>query len=346
MAKKAKTFEDCLDTYKEFIVNRGEERPFDPISTGYTSIDVSTGIGGLPRYRWSNIWGQKSSGKTTLALFIAKQVIDSGGSVLYIDVETGLDFLRIKEVVGEFEDGKFILIMPETSEQAFEIAEAGIESNGFDLIIFDSIGALAPSKEKEDEFTDANVALVSRQLGKFLRRNSNALKFSDKTAFLFINQIRANIGVRYGDTITQPGGFQIEHFLSLEIRLYSPKKVKKGTEISGTTTKFVISKNKCAIPFRTFELLIDFERGVDYCRDAIEFGLMLGVVDRKGSTYAFEDTSLGRGMDNSVEFLMENKEVLDKIKETCYNVVINKQVAIEDIEEETKGEIDETDIGS
>jgi recombination protein RecA len=330
MAKKQKTFEDYLETYQDFIVNREEEKSFDPIETNYISFDVSTGIGGIPRYRWSNIWGPKSSGKTTFALFIVRQIIKSGGKAMYIDIEAGLDFRRIKNIIGDFEDDQFILIVPETSEQAFEIAESGIESNEFDLIIFDSVGALAPSKEKEDDFKDANVALVSRQLGKFLRRNSNALKFSKKTAFLFINQIRANIGVYYGDTITQPGGYQLEHFVSLEIRLFSPKKVKKGSDIIGTSTKFIISKNKCSIPFRTFELLIDLERGVDNHKDAIAFGLMIGAVERRGPAYFFGEIALGKGMDKAVKFLIDNEDVLDNIREMCYNLVMNKDIDKED----------------
>ena len=322
MAKIKKTdFDSSIDELRKFVATSEKEREFDPVSTGSLSLDISTGIGGIPRYRWSNIWGQKSSGKTTLALTIAKGVIVDGGEVLYIDIESALDFAYIRSIVGEITDENFILFQPETSEQAFHIAEKGIESGKFDLIIFDSIGALAPSKEKEDDFEDANIALVSRQLGKFLRRNASELKRSDKTAFLFINQIRADIGNRFVD-VKQPGGYQLEHFLSLEIRLYSARKIKKGDDIIGTSTKFTITKNKCAIPYRSSELYITFGIGVDTYKDTVLFAELLGVLKKRGSFYYFGDENIGQGVDNTIQFLKEDKETLDSVRKMCYNMVI------------------------
>lgn len=324
MAKKKtdKDFESLIEQYKEFITTAESEREFNPIPTGSLSLDISTGIGGIPRYRWTNIWGPKSSGKTTLAVTIAKTVVTNGGRVLYIDIEAGLDFDYINFITGGVDDN-FILIQPETSEQAFEIAEAGIEDGSFDLIVFDSVGALAPKKEKEDEFQDMNVALVSRQLGKFLRRNSSALRHSEKTAFLFINQVRADIG-SYFSGLVQPGGHQLEHFISMEIRLSPPRKTKKGDNVVGTVTKFSISKNKCAVPHRSAELFITFGIGIDEVRDVVSFAELIGVLKKNGSFYYFEDTQIGQGIDNAVGYLTEHKETLDKVKKMCYNMVIGE----------------------
>jgi recombination protein RecA len=321
LAKKTKqSLDNLISDWKEFVAKAEDERELNPISTGSLSMDVSTGIGGIPRYRWSNIWGPKSAGKTTLALTIAKGVIENGGKVLYIDIESGLDFGYIATIVGELNDS-FILIQPETSEQAFKIAESAIESNELDLIIFDSIGALAPKKEKEDNFEDANVALVSRELGKFLRRNSSRLRWSEKTAFLFTNQVRDNIG-SYISGYVQPGGHQLEHFVSLEIRLYSAKKIKKNDAIIGTATKFTISKNKCAIPYRSSELYITFGKGVDVLKDVVMFSELLGILKKRGSFYYLDDTNIGQGVDNAIGYLEENPETLDKIRKMCYNIVI------------------------
>lgn len=333
MAKsKKKDFYSLIDEYKEFVARIDEERDFNPISTGCLSIDISTGIGGFPRYRWSNIWGTKSSGKTTLALNTAKQVLKlDDGKVLYVDVEGGLDFDYVIFNIGiellKFdEEGNclnFILIQPDTAEQSFEIAEAGIESDDFDLIIFDSVGALAPLLEKENKFKDYTIGLNSRLLGKFLRRNSNALKHSKKTAFVFINQIRADIKSYFND-VTQPGGYQLEHVISMEIRLFSARKLKVKDEIIGTSTKFVISKNKCAIPFRSFDLYITFGTGIDELKDVVLFSEFLGILKKRGSYYYLGDENVGQGLTNTMLFLESHQETLDTIKELCYNAVISQ----------------------
>jgi recombination protein RecA len=324
MAKKKKvTFESLLDEYKKYVVNKEDERPLVPMPTGSLAIDISTGIGGIPKYRWSVIWGPESSGKTTLALNTAKHVIRNDGKVLYIDMEAGLDFHYIDLIVGEDLSANLTLVQPETAEQAFEIAEAGIESNEFELIIFDSIGALAPRKEKEDKFDDANIALVARGLGKFLRRNSSILKRSD-SAFLFLNQIRADIGTFYSD-VNQPGGHQLLHFSSLMIRLFTGRKVKESGdtgEVIGTATKFVVGKNKVGIPFRSYEFYITFGKGVDEGKDAVEFAKLLGVVKMRGPHYYFGEENLGTGRNNAVRYVEENPETLDSIKKMCYNMVI------------------------
>ena len=333
MAKSTKKdFNTLIEGYKEFVAKEEEERSFDPISTGSLSLDISTGIGGIPRYRWSNIWGPKSSGKTTLALTTAKEVILSGGCVLYIDIEAGLDYNYIRSIVGDITEDNFILFQPETSIQAFQIAEKGIESDKFDLIIFDSIGALAPAKEKEKEFGDAHIALVAREVGQFLRRNSSELKWSERTAFLFINQIRADIGNYFVD-VKQPGGYQLEHFLSLEIRLYSARKIKKGDDIIGTSTKFTISKNKCGIPFRSSELYITFGVGVDTYKDTVLFAELLGVLKKRGSFYYFGEENIGQGVDNAIEFLKEDSETLDSVRKMCYNMIMGVDT---DLSTETK----------
>lgn len=324
MAKKKKkvTFEKLLDEYQKYIVDSEKERPIVPLSTGSISIDISTGIGGIPKYRWTVIWGPESAGKTTLALNTAKKAVKNEGKVLYIDVEAGLDYPYINKIVGEDLSKGLILIQPETAEQAFEISEAGIESNEFELIIFDSIGALAPLKEKEDKFADANVALVARQLGKFLRRNSSILKRSDST-FLFTNQVRSEIG-SYFSGLNQPGGHQLKHFTSLMIRLYKAQQIKKDSDVIGTVTKFVINKNKVGIPYRSHEFYITFGKGIDEVKDVIKFAELIGVVQTRGSHYYFGDDRLGIGLNNSIEFLEENENTLDTLKEMCYNAVIGE----------------------
>jgi recombination protein RecA len=327
MAKKKNDgFEDLLDEYKKYVVDASKERPLEAVSTGSLSIDVSTGIGGIPKYRWSVIWGPESSGKTTLALNIAKNVIKGGGKVLYIEPENCLDYPYINLIVGEDLSKNLILVQPETSEQAFEIAEAGIKSNDFALIVFDSIGSLAPEKEKEDGFRDANIALVARQLGKFLRRNSSTLKRSD-SAFLFVNQIRSDIGTFYSD-VNQPGGHQLLHFTSLMIRLYTGRKIKEGDKVIGTVTKFVINKNKVGIPYRSHEFYITFGKGIDEEKDAVKFAELLGVLKKRGPFYYLADENIGQGLNNAIAFLETHEETLDTIKEMCYNYIIGDAIIV------------------
>jgi recombination protein RecA len=316
-------FELMEDEYADFLVDYEDNEEVDVIPTGSIALDVSLGVGGIPKARFSTVWGAESSGKTTVALSVARQVFLAGGKTLFIDVENCLDYNYASALVGEISPENLTIVQPETAEQAFEIAEAGIVSGYFDLVIFDSVGALAPKKVKDGDFGDAHVALVARMVGQFIARNASKLR-QNNVAFLFINQVRAKIS-RFVQGYERPGGFALKHETSVEIFLRKAEDIKVKEDIQGILTQFTIKKNKLAAPFRTNYIPITFGRGIDQGRDAILFATLLGVVKKSGSFYKFDGETLGQGITKASLALEENPEVLDKIKEMCYNTVLKSE---------------------
>ena len=329
MPKKNETFlERLIDKYGEEVVELGEDvkdiTNIKVIRTGSTSLDVSLGVGGVPLGRITTVYGPESSAKTTLSLSIAKNAIEAGYNVLYVDVENALDFAYIKAVLGEsFTHDRFILVQPEYAEDALTICENGINSGEFNLIILDSIGSLAPKKEKEDDFEKAHVAIVPRMLSAFLRRNAYSIR-TKNIAFVFVNQVRAVIG-SYVATESMPGGNALRHFSSVILALHKSEQIKFGDEIVGSYSRFTVKKNKLAPPFRSSRFPLIYGVGIDRARDTVEFAEMLSVLEKRGTFYYFEGDNIGQGLAKTSDYLSNNKEVLDKIAEKCYT--INSAVA-------------------
>lgn len=335
--KQAKTFLDnVVEQFGEFLLS--EDRVYKAIPTGCLSLDASIGIGGIPKGRITEIYGPEGSGKTTIALSLARSAVHGGDKVLYIDVENLLDYHIIPDMLGEaLPKDRFYLVQPDTAEQAFEIAEMGINSKEFGLIVFDSVGALAPEKEKDDKFTDSNVALVPRLVSKFLRRNAYGIRDND-IAFLFLNQVRDTIG-SYVPTLSTPGGRALKHFTALRIALSKGQEIKvkddKVENTIGINTKFVVKKNKLSSPFRSFTIPIIFGKGLDYYRDFVTFAEMLGVLHKAGPYYKLGDEIVGKGFVATVENLKSSPSTLAKIEEMVYNVVNKVAPKITSFEEES-----------
>lgn len=300
------------------------------IPTDSLALDISTGVGGIPTGRFITIYGPEGTGKTTLAVAIAKNVIKGGGKVLYIDVEQTLYDPLVEIMIGKDALGNtFIPARPATAEQAFKIAEASIDSGEFDLIVYDSVGAMSPEKELDGDFGDSHYALVARLCSTFLRRNAYKVRVKECT-FIFINQVRDKMDASPFKTYSQPGGHALKHYASMVIKLFRGKKIdsKKKKEYIGFRVKFFVEKNKVGPPYREFTFPIVWGIGIDTTFDTLEFASMLGVVTTRGPYKAFEGETLGLGIANSVEVLNADKEKLDKIKEMCYNTVGVKSLSI------------------
>jgi recombination protein RecA len=325
--EKAKTtFADLIeDKFDDFLVfdDRENVQSIKAISTGALSLDICTGVGGIPIGRFTECFGVESSGKTTLALSVCKNAILDGNKVLYIDAENTLDYSYINSVVGDYDQSKLVMYQPNTMEQSLQLCEAGVQSNEYGLIVLDSIGSMSPKKVHDDELTDANVALLSRILTTFVQRNASSIKRSN-TAFLAINQIRDKIGA-YMATFTTPGGHAWKHILSLRIQLSKADDITSNSEVIGINSKFVIKKNKMAAPFKSYTVPIMFGRGIDTMRDTVQFAEMLGVLEKRGPYYYFEGESVAKGLVNTGIYLSEHKDALDKVKEVCYTIGMNKK---------------------
>ncbi len=294
------------------------------ISTGSLSMDVSTGIGGIPKGRITEVYGPDGAGKTTLGLSISREAIRSGQKVLYVDIESTLTFpyVNIPDVFDEKHKEQFVVIHPETGDSALSIIEKAIRLKEFDLIILDSVAALVIEKELEDELGDRHIGLLPTLLSSFLRRNILVAR-KNKVALVFLNQVRAKIG-SYIQTVDSPGGYALKHFTSLRILVTGGKMIKSNGEdgeIIGNMVNFSIRKNKLASPYRSFVIPLYYTRGFDYYEDAVKFATELGVIKKRGAYRVFEDTTLGLGIIKSALFLKENKNTLDKIIEMCYNTM-------------------------
>ena len=326
---------DIIDKFGQSIVME-ESNKVDVISTGSLSLDVSTGVGGLPRGRFTEIYGPEGSAKTTMALTMAKNVTLAGGKVLYIDAEIMLSYEAIESMLGfSFDKDLFILIQPETGEQAFMIIEEALKAGGFSLIVVDTVAALEPKAEKDKDFDKATMAEISRMLPKFFRRNGANVKNSN-VAVVLLNQVRDKVG-SYTQGYNSPGGHALKHHTSMIIALTKGITMKVGDRPIGIMTKFVIKKNKLSAPFRSYTIPIVFGKGIDYYSDAVDFCSMLGVIKKSGSFYKFEDVKLGQGKLQAGDYLENHKETLDKIIERVYNDLNKAPIIME--EELEEGEI-------
>ena len=341
MAKAEKKFvEIAKETFGEEIFTSSNEVQ-EIVPTSSLALDVSTGRGGIPRGRFTHIYGPDSSGKTTLAIELSKNNLAFGGKTFYVDIEQTLDSGLVNTILGEYKkEDNFVHVMPETGEDAFRICESAINSGEFSLIIFDSVGALAPEKEMEDDFGDSHYALVARAISTFLRRNAYKVRVN-KIAFVFLNQVRANIGA-FIKSFEVPGGYALKHYSSLTISLFRGKTIllktdDKGSAI-GNLVNFTIMKNKIGIPHRSATFPIIWGRGIDRTRDIVDFAENLGVISKRGPYKVFNGEPLGLGVAKTIAKLEQDSGVLDLIVKSCYNAV---QVApVGETEEVDNGEVD------
>lgn len=337
--KQSQSFSDyIIEEFGEQVLDNYNKK-IEAISTGCLSLDTSIGIGGIPKGMITEMFGPEGSGKTTIALNTAKVLSESGGKTLYIEVEQLLNKQTLKTVLGE--DTKVDLIeiyCPSSAEDAFMIAEKGIESGEFELIVIDSIGAMASRKEKEAEFDKDTMGQLPKLVGRFIKRNVYDIR-TKNIAVLLLNQVRDNVG-SYVKSLKTPGGHQLLHEAAVRISLTRGENLTRGKEIVGILTKFVIKKNKLASPFRSFTIPIVFGQGIDFISDLIDFAKLLGVIKGAGAYYKFEDQTLGMGKAATRETLISSKETLAQIVESCYNLV-NKETTIADLLNEMDDELAE-----
>lgn len=320
MAKsKGNTLQEVFG--EEFFSTHVEKQEILP--TGSVALDVSTGVGGFPFGRFINIYGPEASGKTTLCLTTAKEALSRGKKVLYIDIEQTLDDELVSIILGDLWKGdNFVISRPEIAEQAFLMAEHAINNKEYDVIIFDSVGALAPQKELEDDFADPHMALVARLSTTFHKRNGYLIR-KNNILFIFINQVRAKIGGSFlANAVETPGGYAMKHYSSITISLFPGKKIpEKDPKPFGIHIKFTVTKNKVGPPYRSAEFPIIWGVGLDKELDVLEFANMLGVVGTRGPYKVFREETVGLGWEKSLERLKNDKELLDKIVKECYNAV-------------------------
>lgn len=281
------------------------------IPTGSLSLDLATGIMGIPRGRITEIYGPESSGKTTVSLYAVAQAQREGGICAFIDAEHALDTEYAKKLGVNVED--LLISQPDTGEQALEIAEILVRSGGVDVVVVDSVAALVPRAELEGEMGDSHMGLQARLMSQALRKLTGCVSKS-RTALIFINQLRMKIGVMFGNPETTTGGNALKFYSSMRMDIRRVSALKNGDDVYGSRTRVKIVKNKMAPPFKQVEFDIIYGEGISVEGDLIDLGSQYNVIDKSGSWFAFEGEKLGQGRDNTRLFLKEHPEIVEKIR--------------------------------
>jgi len=284
----------------------------DGIPTGSLSLDIALGGAGVPRGRVLEIFGPESSGKTTLTLHIIASTQKMGGVAAFIDAEHALDPSWAKRLGVKLDD--LLVSQPDTGEQALEICELLVRSNAVDVIVIDSVAALIPRAEIEGEMGDSHVGLQARLMSQALRKLTGAIAKSRCTV-IFINQIREKIGVMFGNPETTPGGRALKFYASIRIDVRRTGSIKEGEISIGNRTRARVVKNKIAPPFRDAEFDIMFDRGISYEGDLLDLAALGNVVEKSGAWYNYKNMRLGQGRENSKQFLADNKDVAEEIRQ-------------------------------
>src|SRR3979490_1616486 len=298
---------------KGSIMRMGEKEVSDipAISTTSLGLESAVGIGGVPRGRIIEIYGPESSGKTTLALHIVAEAQKAGGVAAYIDAEHAMDSEYAGKIGVNIDD--LLISQPDSGEQALEIAEALVRSNGVDVIVVDSVAALVPRAELDGEMGDSLPGLQARLMSQALRKLT-AIVAQSNTCFIFINQIREKIGVMFGSPATNTGGRALKFYASLRLDIRRIGAIKDGDRAVGNRTKVKVAKNKVAPPFRECEFDIMYGEGISREGDLLDLAVVQRVVEKSGAWFSYKGDRLGQGRENSKQSLKDNPEVLKRIE--------------------------------
>jgi len=308
------------DTIKSIQTKFGEgaimklgDRPkvdVEVIPTGSIGLDWALGIGGLPKGRIIEIFGPESSGKTTLALHAIAEAQKKGGVCAFVDAEHALDPEYAKKLGVKINE--LLISQPDTGEQALEITESLVRSGKIGVVVVDSVAALTPRDEIEGEMGAHHVGKQARLMSQALRKLT-ALVAKSGTAVIFINQIRMQIGVMFGNPETTPGGKALKFYTSVRLDVRRIAQIKKGEEVMGGRVRVKVVKNKVAAPFRKTEFDLLYNEGISKEGEILSLGEGFGIVSKSGASYSYGDVKLGRGYDSARTFLKENTKIKNEI---------------------------------
>ena len=288
------------------------------ISTGSIGLDEALGVGGLPRGRIIEIFGPESSGKTTLSLHVIAEAQKLGGICAFIDAEHAMDPQYAARLGVKLDE--LLISQPDTGEQALEIVESLVRSGKLDVIVIDSVAALTPKDEIEGDMGAYHVGKQARLMSQALRKLT-AIVAKSKTIVIFINQIRMQIGVMFGNPETTPGGKALKFYTSVRLDIRRVAQIKKGDEIMGGRVRVKVVKNKVAAPFKQTEFDLMYNEGISKEGEIMALGEKMGFLQKSGNSYKYGDLTLGRGYDATRQFLRDNKKVSDELLEKIKKVM-------------------------
>ena len=316
---------------KEFgemsIMRLGDQEVQDipVVSTGALSLDMALGVGGLPRGRVVECYGQESSGKTTLALHVVANAQKAGGVAAFIDAEHALDPGYAKKIGVDLDN--LIVSQPNSGEEALTICEQLCKSGALDVIVVDSVAALTPQAEIDGSMGDSHMGLQARLMSQAMRKLTSVLA-ATKTLCIFTNQVREKIGVMFGNPETTPGGKALKFYASVRLQVQRIGAIKNAAgQIVGNRTRVKVVKNKVAPPFTEAEFDILYTCGISWEGSILDAALARGVVEKRGSWLSFGDEQLAQGSLATIEYLKANPEIAAKIVELVKTTPVNPALA-------------------
>ena len=283
----------------------------DVYSTGSLGLDIALGIGGLPKGRVIEVYGPESSGKTTLTLHIIAEAQKVGGTCAFIDAEHALDPGYAKKLGVNIDE--LLISQPDTGEQALEISDTLVKSEGIDLLVIDSVAALVPRAELEGEMGDSLPGLQARLMSQALRKLTRSISKTN-TMVVFINQLRMKIGVMFGSPEVTTGGNALKFYSSVRLDIRRIGAIKDKDNIIGNQTRVKVVKNKMAPPFKMVEFDIMYGEGISKIGEIIDLGVQADIIDKSGAWYSYKDEKIGQGRENTKQFLKDNPELLNEIE--------------------------------
>ena len=296
----------------------------DSVSTGCLSLDISLGIGGVPRGRIIEIFGPESSGKTTLSQHIVAEVQKKGGVAAFIDAEHALDPDYAIKIGVNIKN--MLISQPDTGEQALEILETLVRSNAVDVVVVDSVAALVPRKEIEGDMGDSHVGLQARLMSQALRKLAGIVSKTN-TIVIFINQVRMKIGLVFGNPETTTGGNALKFYSSVRVEIRRSAQIKQSDKIIGNRVKCKIVKNKVAAPFKTCEFDIMYNEGISIAGDLLDLGVAYGTINKSGNSYSINDIKLGVGRENAKTSLRQDKKMMAEIRKKILETIKSQEVS-------------------
>lgn len=280
------------------------------IPTGSLSLDIATGVGGLPKGRIIEVFGPESSGKTTLTLHAVANCQKNGGTAAFIDAEHALDPIYARKLGVDLDS--LLVSQPDSGEQALEICDLLVRSNAVDLVVIDSVAALVPKAEIDGEMGDSHMGLQARLMSQAMRKLTSAIN-KTSCCVVFINQIRMKIGVMFGSPETTTGGNALKFYSSVRLDIRRIGALKDGEDVVGNRTRVKVVKNKVAPPFRLAEFDIIYNEGISREGEILDIGVQHKIVQKSGAWLSYGEMRLGQGKENARKFLKDNPDVREEI---------------------------------
>jgi recombination protein RecA len=301
------------DFGKGCLMTLSDKPDFDKsnvISTGSLGLNLALGVGGLPRGRIVEIYGPESSGKTTTAIHVMAEAQKNGGMVGFIDVEHAFDKEYAQKLGVDVDN--VIISQPDYGEQALEIVDRMVSTGAFDVVVLDSVAALVPKGELEGQMGDSKMGVHARLMSQALRKLTATVSKTN-TVLIFINQLREKIGVMFGNPEVTTGGNALKFYASVRLDVRRSTQIKDGEEAVGNKIKIKVVKNKVAPPFKTTELDIVFGEGFNRIGEILDYGVELGIINKAGSWYSYNEAKLGQGRDAVMQLMKDNSDMTEEI---------------------------------